>query len=188
MYLLHIRPIPQDKARGQIEEIYEDIMQTLHITTVPLVFQYIAGFEQYLFYIWERIKHNLESDEFRDSCAELKEITTQTIGMLPTPSAPLQNFVKDLSQAERYEVTEVTNLLDDINIRLMLITIAIRESLKGIPHVGQLQPDMQHAVEESIEEIARGARLELQGMNRKEVTESVRMLAPLLGSNTLVKR
>src|SRR5579862_3309979 len=116
MYLLHIKPVSPEKAEGRVAEVYREITQALNIVAVPLVFQYIAVYEHYLFYIWERIKRNLESDSFRESCAELKEITYQTVPMLSTPSDHLEKFVRTLPQAEKYEITEVVNLLDDINI------------------------------------------------------------------------
>src|SRR5579872_2804410 len=106
MYLLHIKPVSLEKAEGKVAKVYQEITQELNIVAVPLVFQYIAVYEKYLFYIWERIKRNLESDSFKESCAELKEITYQTVPMLPTPSDQLQNFVGTLHQSERYEVTE----------------------------------------------------------------------------------
>ena len=186
MYLLHIKPISPEKAEGKVAEIYRDITLTFNITAVPLVFQYIAVYENYLFYIWERIKRNLESDSFRESSAELKEITYQTVPILPTPSVQLKNFVKNLHQKERYEITEVVNLLDDINIKLMLITVGIRESLKGIPHIGQLLTDQQIAIEEQLGTLMQRERLEMQGMNKHEVAKVTRMLAPLLGNNTLL--
>lgn len=186
MYLLHIKPVPPEKAEGKIAHVYQEIMQELNIIAVPLVFQYIAVYEKYLFYIWERIKSNLDSDSFKESCAELKEITYQTVPMLPTPSDPLKNFVGTLHQSERYEITEVVNLLDDINIKLMLVTVAIRESLKGIPHIGRLIEGDDAVIEEQLGTLMQRERLELQGMNQQEITQVTRMLAPLMGNNTLL--
>jgi halocarboxylic acid dehydrogenase DehI len=186
MYLLHIKPIPPERANHNVTAAYEEIKEMLHITTVPLVFQYIAIYEQYFFYLWERIKRNLESDTFHESCAELKEITYQTVGVLQTPSLSLQHFVKEMHPSERYEITEVVNVLDDVNIKLMLITIGIRESLKGIPHIGQQLLDQQKAFEDHLDSVLQIERLELQGMNKGELTQATRMLAPLLGSNTLM--
>lgn len=186
MYLLHIKPISPERASDNVSSAYEEIKEMLHVATVPLVFQYIAIYEQYFFYLWERIKRNLLSDGFHESCAEIKEITYQTIGVLPTPSLLLQHFVKGMHPSERYEITEVVNVLDDVNIRLMLLTIGIRESLKGIPHVAQLLPDEQKTVNEHLDSILQIQRLELQGMNKGELTQATRMLAPLLGNNTLM--
>ena len=186
MYLLHIKPVSPEKAEGRVAEVYREITQALNIVAVPLVFQYIAVYEQYLFYIWERIKRNLESDSFKESCAELKEVTYQTVPMLPTPSEQLKHFVGTIPQSEKYELTEVVNLLDDINIRLMLVTVAIRESLKGIPHITQLLEDQEAFIDEQIESLMRPERLELQGMNKHEITQVTRMLAPLMGNNTLL--
>lgn len=186
MYLLHIKPVSQEKAEGHVAEIFEDITHVLNINAVPLVFQYIAVYEQYLFYIWERIKQNLESDSFHNSIAEIKEIMYQTIPLLQTPSVPLKKFVQEIHPAERYEITQVVNLLDDINIKLMLITIGIRESIKGIPHTAQYLPEIKKAAQESLEAIAQTERLELQGMTQKEIVQTTRMLAPLMGSNTLI--
>ena len=167
-------------------QVYREITQALNIVAVPLVFQYIAVYEQYLFYIWERIKRNLESDSFKESCAELKEVTYQTVPMLPTPSDQLKHFVGTIPQSEKYELTEVVNLLDDINIRLMLVTVAIRESLKGIPHIANLLEDQEASIDEQIGSLMQSGRLELQGMNKHEITQVTRMLAPLMGNNTLL--
>jgi hypothetical protein len=186
MYLLHIKPIPPEKANDRVESVYKDIINTLNLNAVPLVFQYIAVYEQYLFYIWDRIKQNLQSDNFRNSCSEIKEITYQTVPILPTPSRELIHFVTDLHSSERYGITEVVNVLDDINIKLMLITIGIRESLKGIPHVAQLLPDKQQDLQGQLDAVMQIERGELEGMNKKEVTQAIRMLAPLLGNNKLV--
>lgn len=186
MYLLHIKPVSPEKANSSVEKVYEDIIHTLNLNAVPLVFQYIAVYEQYFFYVWDRIKQNLQSDDFHQSCVEIKEITYQTVPILPTPSAELKSMVNDLHADERYNITEVVNVLDDINIRLMLITIGIRESLKGIPHVAQLLRDKQEGLQKQFDSVMQIERLELEGMNKKDVTEATRMLAPLLGNNKLV--
>jgi len=167
MYLLHIKPVSPEKAEGRVAQIYQEITEELNIVAVPLVFQYIAVYEKYLVYIWERIKHNLNSDSFKESCAELKEITYQTVPMLPTPSDPLKNFVGTLHESEKYEITEVVNLLDDINIKLMLVTVAIRESLKGIPHIGRLTEGDDAVIAEQLGTLMQQERLELQGMNSR---------------------
>ncbi len=186
MYLLHIKPISPEKAEGRVAEVFRDITQTLNIVAVPLVFQYIAVYEQYLFYIWDRIKRNLESDSFKESCAELKEVTYQTIPMLKTPSDQLKNFVWGLHPSEKYEITQVVNLLDDINIKLMLITIGIRESIKGIPHIAKLLEEDEAYIDEQLGTLMQRERLGLQGMNKHDITQVTRMLAPLLGNNTLL--
>jgi len=186
MYLLHIKPIPPERADEEVSRAYREIKEMLHITTVPLVFQYIAFYDRYLLYIWDRIKSNLQSSEFHNSCAELKEVIAQTIPMLQTPSILLRNFVGELHPAERYGITEIVNLLDDTNVKLMLITIAIRESLKGIPHVALLLPDEQKSLEEHLDSVFQVERRELQGATGQELSEATRMLAPLLGNNSLM--
>jgi Halocarboxylic acid dehydrogenase DehI len=186
MYLFHIKPIPPDRAERQIADVYNEIIEALHITTVPLVFQYTANYPQYFFYLWERILANLASSDFHNSVSEMKEIAYQTVAMLPTPTPPLRNMVEELHPSERYAITEIVNLLDDANIRLMLLTIAIRESLKGIPHVKLLLPDEQNDIEQHLDSVWQIERLALQGAHDKELTEATRMLAPLFGKNTLM--
>jgi Halocarboxylic acid dehydrogenase DehI len=185
MYLFHIKPIPPEKAEHHVGEIYKDITETLHITTVPLVFQYTANYPQYFFYLWERTRANLFSDEFHNSVAEMKEITYQTVPVLPTPSPPLRAMIEELHPSERYGITEIVNLLDDVNIRLTLLTIAIRESLKGIPHSKQFLPEEQDR-ERYLNSVWQIERVALQGVHDKELTDATRMLAPLLGENTLM--
>ena len=126
------------------------------------------------------------SSEFHQSVAEMKEVTYQTVAMLPTPTPPLANMVEELHPSERYAITEVVNVLDDANIRLMLLTIAIRESLKGIPHVKELLPDEQNDIEQHLDSVWQIERLALQEAHYKELTDATRMLAPLFGKNNLM--
>ena len=186
MFLLHIKPIAPEHASDEVVSVFRDITESLHITTVPLVFQYIAIYDHYLYYIWDRIKRNLQSDSFHKSCAELKEITYQTVAMLPTPSVPLRNFVQELHPSEKYGLTEVVNVLDDTNIKLMLITIGIRESLKGIPNTMQLLSDKQKAAQDDLDAILQIRHVVTHEEDEKEMAQATRMLAPLLGNNTLM--
>jgi len=186
MYLFHIKPIPPEKADDETISVYNDITQTLYLNAVPLVFQYTANFREYFFYLWDRIRANLESSEFHNSCVEMKEITYQTVAMLPTPTPPLRNMVEELHPSEKYGITEVVNVLDDTNIKLMLIAIGIRESLKGIPHIKNLLPDEQKDVERQMDSVWQIERVALQGVHDTELTHATRMLAPLFGNNTLM--
>jgi len=186
MYLFHIKPIPPEKASDEVISVYNDITKTLHITSIPLVFQYIAIYDRYFFYLWDRIKQNLLSDEFRASCAEIKEITYQTVPMLPSPTSLLKNTVEELHPSERYGITEAVNMLDDTNIKLMLLTIGIRESLKGVPHIKQLLPSEQQDVQKNLDSVWQIERMALQGAHDTELSHATRMLAPLFGNNTLM--
>jgi hypothetical protein len=186
MFLLHIRPVTPERADEKVLGVYHEMTELLHLKTVPLVFQYIAIYEPYFFYLWDRIKYNLLSDSFHESCAELKEMLSQTVTILPTPSKPLQHLVKDLHANERYGITEVVNVLDDTNIRLMLLTIGIRESLKGIPHIATLLPDKQQPTQDNLDEILQIRQMRTHEEQKKEVVEATRMLAPLLGDDSIM--
>lgn len=186
MYQFHIKPISPNNAPEKIASVYKDITQTLRIPTIPLVFQYIAIYDQYFYYLWDRIKVNLLSDAFPDFCAGIKEVMAQTVPILPTPSTPLQNLVHQLHPQERYEITEIVNLLDDTNLKLMLLTIGIRESLKSVPKITDLLPEGKKAVEETLDDILQVKSLATQSEEEKGITEATRMLAPLLGGNNLL--
>lgn len=186
MYHFHIKPIAPNHAPEKIASVYKDITEVLKIPAVPLVFQYIAIYDQYFYYLWDRIRINLLSDAFHQFCAEVKEVTTQTVPILSTPSTHLQNLVRELHPQEKYEITQIVNILDDTNIKLMLLTIGIRESLKGVPKVTSLLPEGQKEREETLDDIWQVKNLTRQSEEQKDLTEATRMLAPLLGNNSVI--
>ncbi|MGH7204352.1 MAG: hypothetical protein ACREHC_07950 [Candidatus Levyibacteriota bacterium] len=186
MYRFHIKPITPNNAPEKIASVYKDITEVLKIPAVPLVFQYIALYDQYFFYLWDRIRVNLLSDDFIQFCADVNNVTTQTVPLLPTPSTMLSELTNQLHPQEKCEITQIVNVLDDTNIKLMLLTIGIRESLKSVPKVAGLLPEGKKELEETLDDLWQVKDLATQTHNQKEMAEATRMLAPLLGNNSII--
>ena len=56
--MLHIRPVEEKNASEKVAAVYSDIKKILNIHFVPVLFQYIAGYEEWFLYVWEKIKTN----------------------------------------------------------------------------------------------------------------------------------
>jgi hypothetical protein len=187
MYEFHIKPIQQKHAAPEIAAVYKDIQDVLQIETVPLVFQYIANYERYFFYIWERMRANLASQSFYDSCQEVREFSEQAVSYMETPSPALNQFVQSISPLEQSSILQIIQKLDQTNLKMMLLMIGIRESIKGIYHAREILPDFdKENIVHSIDEIFQVKKESADSNSSTEITKATRMLAPLLGNNSLM--
>lgn len=183
MYRFHIKPIKKNDASPNIAAVYEDIQTVMQLDTVPLVFQYIANYERYFYYIWDRMRANLLSEQFYNSCQEIREFGLEAVGFMETPSEPVAQFVRTLHPAEASHILQTVNKLDEINLKMMLLMIGIRESIKGIYQAKTMLPDF--AEERTVDEIFQMQRFTMYD-EASSIDKAARMLAPLFGNNTLM--
>ena len=187
MYQFHIKPVQQKNAPSEIAVVYKDIQDVLQMDTVPLVFQYIANYERYFFYIWERMRANLLSESFYDSCEEVREFSEQAVSYMETPTPGLNQFVQTISTFEQAHILQIIQKLDQTNLKMMLLMIGIRESIKGIYHAREILPDFDKENSgHSIDEIFQVTKEPEGAEPSEEITKATRMLAPLLGNNSLM--
>lgn len=187
MYRFHIKPVQQAHASPRVLSAYTDIKDILQIDTVPLIFQYLANYERYFYFIWERMRINLSSQSFYDACEEVRMFVEQSVMYLETPSVELNGFVQTIQPAERTHIKQIVTKLDQTNLKMMLIMIGVREAIKGIYHAEEkLSIAEGHTEEQSIDEVFQVTRWLADKDDESELTKAARMLAPLFGNNSLI--
>jgi hypothetical protein len=167
--------------------VYKDIQKVLDLETVPLVFQYIANYEQYFFFLWERMKINIQAQSFTTLCTDVQSFATQVIEVIADPSDSLQTFVQKIHPLEKDRINETITLLEKTNTTLMLLLIDLRESLKsifiGTQRLTQYASGMN---ERNFTEFMHEETSLTNNFEEQEISEATKMLAPLFGTNTLI--
>lgn len=179
--MLRIKPISEDQASEQLHITYEDIKKTLDAPAVPLVFQYIANFEEYLVYLWGKIKANVETEYFAQATAEAIDFTNKEIVGIYSPTSRMSQFMHRLHPEEKQHIKKTITDLQLLNAKLLVITIALREGVKGVI-IGQEQmlkfDTKQYEVD--IFDI-----FHTKYVTEKELEPASRMLAPLFGTQAI---
>lgn len=130
--MLSIKPITEEEADEKTGSLYRDIKNTLQITTVPVVFQYIAPFPQYFNYLWSQAKKNITDGFFQKMSGEIAYFSQEAINQIYYPSNASILLLERITN--RPEQAELRNFVTG-NIRvqacLYLLSLAIREGIKG---------------------------------------------------------
>lgn len=189
-YMLHIRPVKEESASQELQNIYEDIKKTLGIEIVPLVFQYLAGFEDYFFYVWEKIKQNLQSDFFQISAKDIIDFSSSTVGQIYHPSTHLKQFIHTLHSSEKDHLLTTVKKLEDVNAQLLLVTLGMREGLKGVNIGAHLlkQTIMEEGVyeDEIFDQFINNKIMRQNIKEHQELEGASKMLAPLFGGSSIM--
>lgn len=130
---MKIQPVSQQQATGVTKEIYQDITSTLGIDHVPLLFQYIGVSESYLLFIWERIKRNIQTSQFEGKVERLTSFSRRAIDRIYTPGSEIYTLIDVNNLPDKREQMQTIKDLIVINSVLLLVSFALRESIKGIP-------------------------------------------------------
>ncbi len=181
--MLRIKPIPEENASEQVRQTYDDIKRTLNAPFIPLLFQYIANFEEYFVYVWGKIKANVTSEYFGVATAEAINFTNREVIGIYSPTAKMAQFIHRLHPEEKDHIQKTVYDLQILNAKLLVITIALREGVKGVV-IGQEQMSRLDAQQYEVDIFdifhTKYAKEE------KEIEPATRMLAPLFGTNALV--
>lgn len=186
--MLHLQAIREDKATPTVQQLYAKVKAVLHTHTVPLVFQYLANFENYFVYLWEQLEANLTHPSFQAFTNEAKDFSYQAIAQLYSPNPQLTDFVLHMHPAEKQHIAQTAEELAVINSSLLITLISMRESLKGVM-IGTPQLHATTYIYKNMPEIFQNTQeifLKSVPQASQEITEATKMLAPLFGQNTLV--
>lgn len=181
--MLRIKPIPEENASAQVKQVYDDVKKTLDTPVVPLIFQYIANFEEYLVYQWSKIKANIESPYFQNSVSEAIAFAQKEVAEIYAPSLKMTQFIQRLSPEEKQQLIKTTNGLQQLNAKLLILTIGLREGVKGVI-IGQekLQQLDVRQYEVDIFDIFHTK----YDNEERGIEPASRMLAPLFGSTSIM--
>lgn len=192
--MLRLKPLPEDKAREDVRPIYTAIKEALHVPAVPLFFQYIGNFPDYLGYIWNILSPNIAAEGFDRCCQQVVQMAVSTVAVIYTPSEEVLALAGSMQLSEKEQITQTIADLRALNVKMMVLTIAIRESLKGV-HVAakQLENDfttiVQPEAEKTIDEIVRESLLSVSSPSATAApldAKVANMLVPVYGANALM--
>lgn len=127
-----IQPLPESKAEGKTKENYQRIIKALNIDFLPVFFQYLGPFPEYLDYITNQLVQNLQSQKFKEFVDQIGAEIKKSIN----ESLPKSDGIREWLQRYRYSpqfYNFETNLrtIFITNIKLAFIFIALREAVKG---------------------------------------------------------
>lgn len=129
---MKIKPIEEINADERTRVIYKEIKQSLDVVSVPIVFKFMANFPDFLQFAWEKLMPVVTDISFNKSSEKIAKLSDEVIKIIFNPNAKLAAYVNSLNPTQKEEIQETISELKTLNAKLLLITIAIRESLKGI--------------------------------------------------------
>lgn len=180
--MLHIHPIAEDQVDEHMHVIYQDIKRSLQVSIVPLLFQYLANFEEYFAYVWEKIKANLHSEYFQKAIKDVQGFTREELQEIYVPSRNMVLFTAQLHSVEKEDLFDTILKLEQLNTKLLILTIGMREGLKGV-HVKE-ELLLKESVDITKEFFQTFSNI-VADSTKKEADASSKMLAPLFGSSAL---
>jgi len=193
--MLRLKPLPEEKASELAQTIYGEIKRSFSIPTVPLFFQYIGNFPDYLDYVWSVVSPNINTDGFHTACNQLLQISDSAIAVIYTPSQQVQTLLSQMHPAEKEEIIKTIHELRVLNAKMMILTIAIRESLKGLYITSQqLSAGSSYSgrteeieAEKTIDEIVRESLMTVSSSQSLTIdTKVASLLVPVYGANSLM--
>lgn len=156
--MLGLKPIPENRAAKEISTIYKSIKQTFGLANVPLIFQYLAVFPDYLDFIWQQAVHNLSNPEFKNQAQELEKFAQTAISSFYTPQTLTKLFLEKIEgTGEKLELIKFVATVSAMNASLFLLSLAIRESLKGrYLGIKQIEERLEEKERQAFNDISEG--------------------------------
>lgn len=131
--MFHINPISYEEASEQIKRLYSDIEDTFGVHNVPLFFQMMANFDEYLIYIWPQIKKNIKDPEFQSLIATIEKQNINDLEKVYHPDKEVIQYIHSHIQNQTVYATIKEDFLKiyHMNVQLAFIFIGLREAVKG---------------------------------------------------------
>ena len=144
--MFHIKPLPYTDVNEKIQVVYDDIASTLEIQNVPVFFQLMANFEEYLIYIWPQIKKNIQDSQFKKLSQQIKEFTESSLNEVYEPENAILKYISNNlnSEVSRSLIESDISKVIVLNSDLSLIFISLREAVKGWAVGAKKLEDLQH--------------------------------------------
>lgn len=192
--MLRLKPLPEEKATEYTKSVYDSIKTTLGVPTPPLFFQYIGNYPDYLGYLWSIVAPNIDTEGFQKSCNQLLQISESAISVIYTPSEKAKALSSKMHPSEKEQLQKTIDDLRLLNVKMMILTIAIRESLKGLYIISKQisdgsyrSPAAPQEAEKTIDEIVQESLQSVSASNMQTFdTKVAHMLVPVYGANALM--
>jgi len=127
-----INPVLENEAKGKVKEIYQTINKALETNSIPLFFAYFGNFPDYLDYLSPQLLENLFNSNFAKLAISFAESNERKIALTLRKSEEIGEFVSrfQFSPSFVYFQQDLKKIFL-VNIKLTLIFLGLRESVKG---------------------------------------------------------
>lgn len=183
-----LREVEEKEAPERVKQVYAAIKRDLESKFVPLMWQLVANYEDYLEHVWKQVETNLAAASFAPLPGKINEFADKaTVGWVGL-SPELAQFAQELSSADKKQLLETVDELTRLNAVMTLISIAIRENMKGLP-VGVLKiAEQTGRVSFGHEAVKSEIGSSLLADEKSELSAASKWLAPLTGGQLAISR
>jgi hypothetical protein len=129
---MKLQPVVESQAESATKQAYLEIKEALGLPQVPLFFQYLGAFSDYLLFIKEPIINNLNSPKYQELVKENQNFVKETFFEHFPKKQLLSEFIKKYQYApEFYNLKKELEHIFTVNAKLVFIFLALREAVKG---------------------------------------------------------
>lgn len=127
-----LHPIIESEASGIAKDYYEKIKKSLGIPNLPLFFQYLGPFPEFLEYLGKQILKNLDDLHFQNMAEEYASQSKKSIAAKIGKSTLILEWLENYKHLpEFYHFNHDLEKIYLVNIKLAIIFLSIREAVKG---------------------------------------------------------
>lgn len=130
--LMKHKPIPENQAETSVQQIYTEIKTALKLPQVPLFFQFLGAFPDYLSFIKEPVINNLKSPTYERLVSKNQNFVKEIFKDNFPKKELIQEFLTKYHQTpEFYNLKPQLEHIFTVNAKLVFIFLALREAVKG---------------------------------------------------------
>ncbi len=142
---MKIRPVSENEADAATAAIYRGLREAMGLPHIPLFFQYLGAFPEYLAYLNGQILDNLKDKEFHRLVSENGEFVRETLaGNFPKGQAAQEFLERHIHSPELHNLRADLRHIAAVNGKLAFIFIGLREAVKGWAVAAKKLPDMKN--------------------------------------------
>ncbi len=102
--MINLKPLPENEVTDDIRSVYADISLQMQSSAIPLLFQYLANYPDYLIYAWSKISATIQTPQFVQSEKQLTYLSDAMISVIYKTSPFMESFAKDLQTHELFNL------------------------------------------------------------------------------------
>ena len=129
---MKLKPISEKEATPEVKQIYGLLKTNLELSSVPLFFQFLGAFPQYLSFINKAIIDNLKSPEFQKIIEKNADFVENIFQDSFTKGLLTKDFIKqNQNKPEFYNLKKELHHIFLTNAKLLFVFLSLREAVKG---------------------------------------------------------
>lgn len=126
-----INPINENQADEKTKKIYQEIKEVFNTNHLPIFFTFLAPFPEYFSFLTNQIIPNINDQNFLSLVNEMGKKIFDLINQLPKSQEVNDWISRYQNTPSFYHFQADLNNVFLINLKIAMIFIAIRESIKG---------------------------------------------------------